>query len=230
MEKHIPNVLTLGNLYCGFLSINYIFSVDVKNATVCIFIALILDALDGRVARILGLTNGIGKELDSLADIVSFGVAPALLSAYTYFADLQMIGIIMSGLFPVFGAYRLARFNLTPQEESLKYFKGIPITIAGAIITFLVLYVKIIPLWIFSILFFGLSILMISTIKIPSLKKMNLPKNSMIIALFFFYLFYLVVMTTFEYIPVFFYIAMATYLLFMVNRQIKRKEPHLRRK
>lgn len=173
MKKHIPSLLTFGNLYCGFLSINFIITGDVKNATNLIIIALILDALDGRVARMLGLATDIGKELDSLADMVSFGVAPAFLSAYTYFAEFGMFGIIISGLFPLFAAYRLARFNLTPQEETLKHFKGIPITLAGAIITFLVLFVEAIPLQIFFIVFYSLSILMVSKLKIPSLKNIQ---------------------------------------------------------
>ena len=74
-----------------------------RNATILIFIAIMLDAVDGRVARILGVSNELGKELDSLADIVSFGVVPALLASYTYFNDFGMYGIVMAGLFPLFG-------------------------------------------------------------------------------------------------------------------------------
>ena len=140
MKKHIPNMLTLGNLLCGFLSIGCIITGDLRNATILIFIALMLDALDGRVARILGVSNEMGKELDSLADIVSFGVAPAFLAVHTYFNGFGQVGLLIAGLFPLFGAYRLARFNITDQAESVKYFKGIPITLAGGIVAFCVLF------------------------------------------------------------------------------------------
>lgn len=225
MKKHIPNMFTFGNLFCGFLSIGYIINGDSKNATILIFIALMLDALDGRAARILGVSNDLGKELDSLADIVSFGVAPAFLVAHSYFSDLGMMGLFLTGLFPIFGSYRLARFNVTNQDESLKHFKGVPITLAGGIVTFMVLFEKSISLWAFVPIFYLLCILMVSTIKIPSLKKVGLPKHSVLITLFLFYMFYLVAKTKFEQVPMFFYVALGVYILFIVARYIKEKQP-----
>jgi len=227
MKKHIPNLFTFGNLFCGFLSTSYIINGDSKSATILIFIAIMLDAVDGRIARILGVSNPIGMELDSLADIVSFGVAPAYLAAYSYFGDFNIYGLIISAFFPLFGAYRLARFNITSQEETLKYFKGIPITMAGGIVTFLVLFEKIIPLWLFVIIFYGLCVLMVSRIRIPSFKKVGLPKNSIIITLFIFYMFYLFAKTEFQHIPTLFYIALGIYILFVAVRYIKEKEPKL---
>ncbi|MDQ0247009.1 CDP-diacylglycerol--serine O-phosphatidyltransferase [Bacillus fengqiuensis] len=224
MKRHIPNLFTFGNLFCGFLSIAYIINDDLRNATILIFIAIMLDAVDGRIARILGVSNPIGKELDSLADIVSFGVAPAFLAAHTYFIDFNMYGIIMSGLFPLFGSYRLARFNITSQDESLKHFEGIPITLAGGIVTFLTLFVKAIPLWIFILLFYGLCFFMVSRIKIPSFKKVGLPRYSVLITLFLFYMFYLIAKSRFENVPVLFYVALITYILFITVRYIKEKE------
>lgn len=225
MKKHIPNMLTLGNLLCGFLAIGCIITGDLRNATILIFIALMLDALDGRVARILGVSNEMGKELDSLADIVSFGVAPAFLAVHTYFNDFGQVGMLIAGLFPLFGAYRLARFNITDQAESVKYFKGVPITLAGGIVAFLVLFSASIPLWVFIILYYGLCILMVSTMKIPSFKKVGRPKNSVLITLFLFYSFYLVAKSRFESVPLSFYIALGTYILLIVVRYIKEKEP-----
>ncbi|MFC0187053.1 CDP-diacylglycerol--serine O-phosphatidyltransferase [Fictibacillus aquaticus] len=227
MKRHIPNMLTFGNLFCGFLSIKYIINGDIKNATILIFIAIMLDAIDGRAARILGVSNNLGKELDSLADIVSFGVAPAYLAAFTYFHQFGLYGIIMAGLFPLFGAYRLARFNMTDQEENLKHFTGIPITLAGALVTFLVLFYKSLPLPIFIMMFYALCYLMVSTIKIPSFKKIPVPKYSVSIltSLFLFYMFYLVASTRFEKVPVFFYIALGIYILFIVVRFMKEKKP-----
>lgn len=225
MKKHIPNILTFGNLFCGFLAISYIINGDMRNAPILIFIAIMLDAVDGRVARILGVSNEMGKELDSLADIVSFGVVPALLVAYTYFSDFEMLGIVIAGLFPLFGAYRLARFNISDQSESLRYFKGIPITLAGGIVTFLVLFAKTIPVWIFFIIYYLLAILMVSRVRIPSFKKVGLPKYSGLITLFLFYMVYLYAKARFEQVPIFFYVALATYILYVVVRFFKEKEP-----
>jgi CDP-diacylglycerol--serine O-phosphatidyltransferase len=225
MKKHIPNAFTFGNLFCGFLSTSYTINGDLKSATILIFIAIMLDAVDGRIARILGVSNPIGKELDSLADIVSFGVAPAYLTAYSYFSEFNIYGLVMAGIFPMFGAYRLARFNITSQEESLKHFKGIPITLAGGVVTFLVLFQKDIALWIFVIVFYLLCILMVSRIKLPSFKKIGLPKNSVLITLFIFYMFYLFAKAEFEQVPWLFYVALSIYILFISVRYIKEKEP-----
>ncbi|MBH0156705.1 MULTISPECIES: CDP-diacylglycerol--serine O-phosphatidyltransferase [Bacillales] len=229
MKKHIPNLLTLGNLFCGFLSIGYVSNGDIRNAAILIFIAMMLDAVDGRAARILGVSGNLGKELDSLADVVSFGVAPAYFVANTYFAHLGMWGFLFAGLFPLFGAYRLARFNITAAEESMKYFKGIPIPLAGGIVVFLVFFVKWIPLWIFVLLFYGLGLLMVSTIKIPSFKDIPMPRYGTIISLFLFYMFYLLAKNRFESVPIFFYVALATYFLFIGVRFIKVKEIKIRR-
>ncbi|WP_409304273.1 CDP-diacylglycerol--serine O-phosphatidyltransferase [Peribacillus sp. SCS-155] len=225
MKRHIPNLFTFGNLFCGFLSISYVINGDLRNATILIFIAIMLDVVDGRVARILGVSSRIGMELDSLADIVSFGVAPAFLVAYTYFIDFDMYGIYAAGLFPLFGAYRLARFNITSQAESLKHFKGIPITLAGGIVTFLTLFHASITLWLFILLFYALCFFMVSTIKIPSFKKFGLPKHSVLITLFLFYMFYLVARSRFENVPEFFYIALVAYIIFIIVRYFNEKEP-----
>ncbi|MBT2755090.1 CDP-diacylglycerol--serine O-phosphatidyltransferase [Mesobacillus foraminis] len=227
MKKHIPNLLTFGNLFCGFLAINYIINGDIRNASILIFIAIMLDAVDGRVARILGVSNELGMELDSLADIVSFGVVPAFLAANTYFHDFGMYGVVMSGLFPLFGAYRLARFNVTSQTDSLKHFKGIPITLAGGIVTFLVLFAGRIPVWVFLIVFYLLAILMVSTIKIPSFKKVGLPRYGFLITLFLFYMLYLFARSRFEQVPIYFYVALGVYILYVVVRFFKEKETRI---
>ena len=230
MKKQIPNLMTLGNLYCGYLSISYIISGDVRNATILIFIALMLDALDGRMARILGVADDMGKQLDSLADIVSFGVAPAFLASYTYLAEFNEYGLLIAGLFPLFGCYRLARFNITPTEESLKHFKGIPITFAGGLVAFLVLLENWIHVSIFIIIFFSLAILMVSTIKIPSFEKVKLNYYTVIITLFLLYMFYLIAKSGFKSVPEFFYVAIAIYIFFIIARYIKGKTPKFRLK
>ena len=104
-----------------------------------------LDSLDGRVARLLRVDSQMGKELDSLADVVTFGAAPAVLMYYTSFSNYGIIGLYIAGLFPLFGAYRLARFNVTPSSTSMKYFTGVPITATGGLVAFLTLFSHTIP-------------------------------------------------------------------------------------
>ena len=124
--KSIPNLLTIGNLICGVLSITLNMSGLIMLSSIFIFIAAIFDLLDGRVARKLKVNSEFGVELDSLADIVSFGVAPALLfhsiSAPSILTSLAFI------LFPTMGALRLAKFSAKP---TIGYFKGLPIPAAG---------------------------------------------------------------------------------------------------
>ncbi|WP_172797571.1 CDP-diacylglycerol--serine O-phosphatidyltransferase [Bacillus sp. FJAT-27445] len=223
-KRYYPNALTFGNLFCGFLSIGYMMNGDIKNATILVFIAMMLDALDGRVARILGVSNEFGKELDSLADIVSFGVVPAYLSVHTYFAGLGMTGVVLAGIFPLFGAYRLARFNLTQPDVSSNHFQGIPITFAGGLVAFLVLFHISIPVPLFLVIYLLLCYLMASKIKIPSFKKIPLPRYGVIITVFIFYMTYRVVKANMESVPIFFWIALATYMAFIIVRFIKEKE------
>src|SRR6476469_4493311 len=126
--KMIPNLFTLGNLYCGFLSVGFAAHSQYKNAAILIIIGMMLDSMDGRLARMLNVDSNLGKELDSLADIVTFGIAPSFLVYYTYFFHFGFLGLVVAGLFPLFGAFRLARFNISPKKSSLHYFVGVPIT------------------------------------------------------------------------------------------------------
>ena len=122
----LPNLFTIGNLVCGVLSITSNMSGLIKVSSLFIFCSALLDFLDGRIARKLKVNSELGIELDSLADIVSFGVAPALL-----FHTLTTPSILTSlafVLFPTMGALRLARFNIKP---TIGYFRGLPIPAAG---------------------------------------------------------------------------------------------------
>ncbi len=224
MRKHIPNLFTFGNLFCGFLSLHFSVSGDIRNATILIFIAIMLDAVDGRIARILGVANDFGKQLDSLADIVSFGVAPAYLTVHTYLHGLDVWGIVLTAVFPLFGAYRLARFNLTKTEESLEYFKGIPITMAGGIVTFLILFNQYIHPVVFMVIFYILAVLMVSTIKIPSLKDVKLPKNGILTTIFMLYMLFHLWSNDFTGVSIYFYLALFLYVAFIALRFIKEKE------
>ncbi|CRK83667.1 CDP-diacylglycerol--serine O-phosphatidyltransferase [Neobacillus massiliamazoniensis] len=127
--RTIPNLFTIGNLLCGVFSITFTMNGYVRIAALFIFISAFLDLFDGRVARKLKVNSELGVELDSLADIVSFGVAPAIL--FHSLAGPSWLSSLAFILFPTMGALRLARFSVRP---TVGYFLGIPITFAGLII------------------------------------------------------------------------------------------------
>ncbi|WP_084360974.1 CDP-diacylglycerol--serine O-phosphatidyltransferase [Neobacillus fumarioli] len=223
IRNSIPNLFTLFNLFFGFLSIMYSAIGDYRNAAILILIGMMLDSMDGRLARMLRVQSEFGKELDSLADIVTFGVAPAMMAYYAYFAQFGVIGMAISGLFPLFGAYRLARFNINAVKQSLKYFSGVPITAGGGILTFLTLFHGKMPSIILPIAFFAICILMVSTIKIPSLKEVPLPKYGIIITAFLGYAIYIVFKKEHHRFPYFIYVAIPLYIAFISYQLVKRK-------
>jgi CDP-diacylglycerol--serine O-phosphatidyltransferase len=170
----LPNVLTLGNLTCGFVSLIFASSNSLEGygvASWLILLAALLDGVDGQVARRLGVESVIGKELDSLADCVAFGVAPGYLAYRTYlFAASATVsghqvdfGIFMAVVFPICAAYRLARFNVSSSPHS---FVGLPSPIAGIMVGLGILCFPPghIPTPLFAFLFCLIGFLMVSTI------------------------------------------------------------------
>ena len=170
-REWIPNLLTLGNLAAGFASLLFTVHARFEMAALAILAAGLLDGLDGRVARLLGVTSSMGQELDSLADVVSFGVAPALLM---YVLDLQYLGVagaILATLFATCAGFRLARFNVgTPSG----YFVGLPSTAAGSIVASFVLYGAKLRTPFYPILALTLAILMVSRLPYRDFKRVSL--------------------------------------------------------
>ncbi|MDV4151952.1 CDP-diacylglycerol--serine O-phosphatidyltransferase [Clostridium sp. AL.422] len=165
----IPNVFTFINLSCGIISILYTFDKNYLFSCFFILIAALVDRYDGRIARWLNVSSELGKELDSLADLVSFGVAPSILTFLMYdlnnVGPLGIIGFIVLLAFPICGAYRLARYNASTFDG---VFTGVPITIAGsfiAIFAFFTINRNITP-WLPIILLILGSYLMVSTFKL----------------------------------------------------------------
>ena len=169
MQKHIPNLLTGGNALMGVLSILFSIEGQYHYAISCILLATIFDTFDGRLARKYGVYGDFGKEFDSLADVITFGVAPAILSYMLIFQDMGATGMLLTCLLPLSGTYRLAKFNAEMYKD-LDNFTGIPITLAAIImcVYFIFFEVSKIPLIILVVL---LSYLMNSKVKIPSFKK-----------------------------------------------------------
>ena len=194
----LPNLMTAGNLCCGFFAVLTIFKgmeLDdftaaypyYKDAILLIFGSCLFDLLDGRLARMGGKESPFGQEFDSLADVVSFGMAPALLvSKAVLFSLPSKLGWAIAFIYLLCGAMRLARFNclanMPKKEGSHSDFRGIPIPMAAgfiASVTFLLIYFSETERelgnwsWVLAIAMLGLSALMISNLRYPSFKKID---------------------------------------------------------
>ncbi len=152
----------------GMLALVYTLESQYQTAISLVFIAMLLDGLDGKLAVRLKAGSDLGKQLDSLADLVSFGVAPAILLYSISLHQFALVGLLVTLLFPVAGAYRLARFNLRQQRDTI--FHGLPITIAGGALVSLGLHEGIYTAWPVVLLALLLAFLMVSRIPYPSLK------------------------------------------------------------
>jgi len=133
----LPSLVTAVSIFCGFLAILESFRGNYVNAVACIALSIILDGLDGRLARRLNATSEFGREFDSMSDIVSFGVAPAVLAYSWGFSTLaDEFGLIIAFSFVASGAVRLARFNIDTTPR--KHFLGLPIPAGAAAIAAMV--------------------------------------------------------------------------------------------
>lgn len=128
----LPSVFTLGNMFCGYICIVYSIRGDFETAAPFIAFSVVLDMLDGRIARLTGSTSAFGLEFDSLADVVSFGVAPAILTVSWGLTPLGRLGWAAGFIFVTAGAIRLARFNIQTSTDK-RYFVGMPIPAAASV-------------------------------------------------------------------------------------------------
>ncbi len=138
----LPSALTLGNLFCGFYALIAIYNDDYRTAALSIMLAAVFDTLDGGVARMTGATSELGIQLDSLADLVSFGVAPGLLAYVMALKPYGWVGALAAFAFAACGAFRLARFNVQTHVTDKRYFVGLPIPAAAAVVATFVLFMK----------------------------------------------------------------------------------------
>jgi CDP-diacylglycerol--serine O-phosphatidyltransferase len=196
----LPNLLTAGNLFCGFVALTKIVEADIsggdfgqiKLALGFILLACIFDLFDGRVARLGGIESPFGREFDSLADLVSFGVAPAFLMHRVVLRDAidPELGWFLASIYLLCGAFRLARFNCLsaqPNSGGGKEFLGFPIPSAAGLVASLTLLIihlnekdKTLGKWnllLAAVLLF-LSAMMVSTVKYPSFKSLGLRSTS----------------------------------------------------
>jgi CDP-diacylglycerol---serine O-phosphatidyltransferase len=183
IAKALPSFFTVGNLFLGIISIILAFNKQFDPAALTVIVGMLLDGLDGRVARMLNTQSEFGKELDSLSDVISFGVAPAFIMYGVVLNSLDWVGAVITAIFPICGALRLARFNVGVAATSPNYFVGLPITAAGGVLATMALYHNMIPQaqaqqFVFPLAMVGLSYLMVSRIKYPNFKKVGIPKSA----------------------------------------------------
>lgn len=178
----LPTLFTVGNIFCGYYAILATMNGVFNQAAYAIGIAILLDMLDGRIARLTNSSTGFGLQLDSLADVISFGIAPSVLSlVWGLSAVDQRLAWTAAFTFTICGAMRLARFNV--QAGNLKHFVGLPIPAGGGAIAALVHFIgNPVQTPLGSNLMvagvFFLAFLMVSTIRYSSFKKLTLGKKS----------------------------------------------------
>ncbi len=166
-----PNMVTSGNLLCGMLSVILVLNGSVLPAAWLVFIAVFFDFMDGKVARSLGAGSKFGVEYDSLADIVSFGVAPSILFYSVYLQGFfGVAGALLASFVALCGALRLARFNIIHVPGS---FQGLPIPGAGLFLASFVIGGIELSGFMAAFLCAGMGILMISSIPYGNLKGMK---------------------------------------------------------
>ena len=190
----LPNMFTLIGVCIGLSSIKFAFDGNFTLSIIAIIVAAIIDGLDGRIARLIKGTSKVGKELDSLTDIVSFGVAPAFIMYFWKLNELGRVGWLICLIYVVCVALRLARFNVNSAlEPSWKdnFFEGVP-SPAGGVIVLLPLIYSLSDIQVFEInydifvpiLFVLISVLLISKLPTYAFKKISVPRNMTIFLLF----------------------------------------------
>jgi CDP-diacylglycerol--serine O-phosphatidyltransferase len=189
----LPNTLTIFGVCLGLSSIKFALDANYVMSIIAISFAAILDTLDGRVARLIKGTSKVGKELDSLTDVISFGVAPSFVMFFWTINEIGKFGWMLVLIYVVCCALRLARFNLTNIDENenwkINFFEGIPSPAAAGLVL-LPLILNLSNLFevennstLSSIIIFVVSMLMISKIPTYSLKRIVIPRNMTIFLL-----------------------------------------------
>lgn len=197
----LPNLFTAGSIFLAILAIFSAYNGNFERAFWYVVVSSVFDALDGRVARLTKTTSQFGKEFDSLADSIAFGVAPAFILYFSVGKSYDKIGVLITALFIIFGAVRLARFNIISATTEPNVFIGLPIPAAALFVTSSVLLqieygigaVTEICLLITAAV---IAVLMVSNIRYPSFKQVDFGKNRfrkvlliLIVLLSLFYLF-----------------------------------------
>jgi len=196
----LPNMLTLIGVCIGLSSIKFALDEKFELSIVAIIFAALIDGLDGRIARLIKATSKVGKELDSLTDVISFGVAPSFVMYFWLLNNLGKFGWLLCLIYVVCVALRLARFNVNSNEEPSwkdNFFEGVPSPAGGILVLmplifslsafdfFIISYNILVPVF-----FISVSFLLISKLPTYSLKKIIIPRSMTVFLLFGIVLFF----------------------------------------
>ena len=190
----LPNMFTLVGVCIGLTSIKFAFDERFGLAIICIIVAGLIDGLDGRIARLIKGTSQVGKELDSLTDVISFGVAPAFIMYFWQLNTLGRVGWLICLVYVICVALRLARFNVNSEAQPSwkdNFFEGVPSPAGGILVLMPLIYSKseiqflnVDFTYFTPILFVLISILLISKLPTYSFKKIAVPRRLTIFLLF----------------------------------------------
>ena len=190
----LPNILTLIGVCIGLSSIKFALDGKFELSIIAVIVAGIIDGLDGRIARLIKGTSKVGKELDSLTDVISFGVAPAFIMYFWVMAESGRLGWLISLIYVICVALRLARFNVNSEAEPSwrdNFFEGVPSPAGGVLVLMPLIYhyseIKIFNLnyqIVAPVLFVLISILLISKIPTYSFKRIAVPRTASVFLLF----------------------------------------------
>ena len=192
----LPNLFTTAALFAGFYAIVQAMNLNFDQAAIAIFVAMVLDGLDGRVARLTKTQSAFGAEYDSLADVISFGAAPALVVYEWTLRDMGKLGWIAAFVYVAGAALRLARFNTMLEVADKRWFQGIPSPSAAALVAGFVFVMddygvdpQAVRWWAFGVTVFA-GLTMVSNLKYWSGKSINLRRSYPFVAIFLIVLFF----------------------------------------
>lgn len=190
----LPNLITSLSMFMGFLCMVWAVQGRIEAAVCAIFLSALLDGMDGKVARLTGTASEFGVQYDSLADLVAFGVAPAMLMWQWQLESFGRVGVAAAFLYAACGALRLARFNVSTAVVSKRFFIGLPIPAGGCTLATFVLFAGMLPAvlapvvsWLCLILVVAIGLLMVSKVRYFSFKEYDFlrahPIRSLVCAL-----------------------------------------------
>ena len=196
----LPNLFTTGALFSGFYAIVAAMNGNFENASIAIFVSMVLDGLDGRVARMTNTQSAFGAEYDSLADMVSFGVAPALVAFSWALSDLGKVGWVAAFIYVAGAALRLARFNTQIGSVDKRFFVGLPSPSAAAVVAGTVwslheYEMSLVLAYAAVVVVAGAGVLMVSNILFHSFKELDLKGRVPFVAILIVVLVYAVIAT-----------------------------------
>ena len=224
----LPSLFTTGNVFCGFYAFVAVLNEQFYFAAWAIAVGMIFDGLDGRIARLTKTTSAFGEQYDSLADIITFGMAPAFLAYSWVLKPFGRLGWMAAFLFLLCAALRLARFNVTKPEVRSQNFIGLPspaaaVVVASIVIAFEDLFATRMNPFIMVMVVYALAFLMVSNIKYPAFKQYDFKKR-VVFSRFLFVILFIYVLATIPRVALFIlgisYAVIGPIGLLFINRKL----------